>query len=82
MNFEEFKRRYIEKLKRAGISIPEEFEPEHEAFADHMATIYVGLTIYSEFQREEAEKQHKAHMERMNSAALSPKIILPDGIKH
>ncbi|QGF21776.1 hypothetical protein Sam46_gp76 [Bacillus phage vB_BcM_Sam46] len=81
MNFEEFKRRYIEKLKRAGISVPEEFEPEHEAFADHMATIYVGLTIYSEFQNDEMKRQFEQAQKDREEAAMR-KIYVPDGIKH
>lgn len=80
MNFEEFKRRYIEKLVRAGMSVPTEEDEDFKAFEDQLATIYVGITIYSEIQHEAAEKHRKEMAEQLKKR--QSKIILPDGIKH
>jgi hypothetical protein len=84
MNFEEFKKRYIEKLGRGGFVTPTDPE-ELAAFEDKMADIYLGLMIYSEYQNEqtkkqmaEYKKQQREEMER-NKQLLgqSRGIVLP-----
>lgn len=59
MNFEEFKKRYIAKLEKAGVAIPEAGDKDYYAFEDRMAEIYLGLMVYAEFQNEHAREQMK-----------------------
>lgn len=74
MNFEEFKKRYEAKLLRAGLTIPGSEDADYASFQDQMATIYVGITIYSEIQHEALEKQRKEYAELMRKQ--KPSIIL------
>lgn len=80
MNFDEFKKRYNEKLDKVGT--PEEARPDSE----ELAKIYVGLVIFSEYNAEEMQKaQQKAReqMEKSNKiVGIDKKIILPKGGIH
>lgn len=74
MNYEEFKKRYIDKLKKAGFEV---FEDNPE-FNDRMAEFYLGLMVYAEFQNEQYEKVVAAQMKQEKQS----KIILPKGMEH
>lgn len=69
MDFNEFKRRMIEKLARGGCVIDEDDQndPEYLAFLDRAAEIYLGVMIYSEFVNEQAVAQ----MEKEKAALLA-----------
>lgn len=80
MNFDNFKKRYYEKLDKAGT--PKEARPDSE----ELAKIYVGLVIFSEYNAEEMQKaQQKAreHLTKTNKiVGVDKKIILPKGGVH
>lgn len=79
MNFEEFKKRYVAKLMKSGLYVPEDLDNDAE-FNDRMAEIYLGLMVYAEFQNEYA----KAAYEKSQAEALikakkqAKKIYVPN----
>lgn len=80
MNFEEFFKRCKEQLEKRGYVFGEDVV-EDQAFEDQMSGVYLGLSVYANYQNEIAIQNIK-EMERMSQPAPNPnKIILP-GMGH
>lgn len=77
MNFEEFKKRYAQKLVSTGFFATVEDALADDGFNDRMAELYLGLMVYAEFQREQAQEQLKQQREQMKKKTSG--IILPGG---